>query len=231
MSYETIISATENLISELVLSDPDEANSLRGLLPLLKRVHTLCNKAALKAEARTILKAKQLIDSILKSGPQANGSLFSDLEATLSDFSDKIKGLDSEEPDGEAEIETVQQTGEGGNHDEFTELEIKLNELSMRIAGFCPSEIPDLGAMLNNLDDLINISKGIDPSTFYDISALCKKYVETMTLESMNNTGPVEEGVLLLKSVLSYLKRGEPFTFDYSDVLEMLEENLSREGC
>lgn len=229
MSYETIISITESLLSELILSDPEEPESIKGLLPILKRVHTLCYKSALKAEARTILKAKQLIDSILKSGPKVNGKLFSDLEAILSDFSDKIKELELEEPDGEAEIETVQQPGEGEKQHEFTELEIKLNQLSMLIAGFCPGEIPDLGAMLNSLNDIIDISNDIDPSTFFDISALCKKYVETMTLENMNDTEPLKEGVLLLKSIVSYLKRGEPFTFDYSDVLEMLEENLSKE--
>lgn len=111
--------------------------------------------------------------------------------------------------------------------DEYSELSIKLNELSILIAGFCPGEIPDLGLMLNNLDDLINIAKGIDPTTFYDISKRCKNYVENMILENLDDTKPVEEGVALLKSILCYLKKGEPFTFDYADVLEMLEENLS----
>ncbi|EIM64969.1 chemotaxis protein CheA [Desulfobacter postgatei] len=111
--------------------------------------------------------------------------------------------------------------------DEYSELSVKLNELSILIAGFCPGEIPDLGLMLNNLDDLINIAKGIDPATFYDISKRCKNYVEKMILKNLDDTKPVEEGVALLKSILCYLKKGEPFTFDYADVLEMLEENLS----
>lgn len=111
--------------------------------------------------------------------------------------------------------------------DEYSELSVKLNELSILIAGFCPGEIPDLGLMLNNLDDLINISKGIDPTTFYDISKRCKNYVENMILKNLDDTKPVEEGVALLKSILCYLKKGEPFTFDYADILEMLEENLS----
>jgi two-component system chemotaxis sensor kinase CheA len=113
--------------------------------------------------------------------------------------------------------------------DEYSELSVKLNELSILIAGFCPGEIPDLGLMLNNLDDLINISKGIDPTTFYDISKCCKTYVENMILKNLDDTKPVEEGVALLKSILCYLKKGEPFTFDYADILEMLEENLSRD--
>jgi two-component system chemotaxis sensor kinase CheA len=113
--------------------------------------------------------------------------------------------------------------------DEYSELSVKLNELSILIAGFCPGEIPDLGLMLNNLHDLINISKGIDPTTFYDISKRCKTYVENMILKNLDDTKPVEEGVALLKSILCYLKKGEPFTFDYADILEMLEENLSRD--
>ncbi len=50
-----------------------------------------------------------------------------------------------------------------------------------------------------------------------------------MTLENIYNTQPIEEGVVLLRSILSHWKRGEPFTFDYSDVLEMLRDNLSTE--
>ena len=229
MPYETIISTTESLISELILSDPNKPDSLRGLLPILKRIHTQCTKAALKSETKKILRARHIIDSILKSGPKINGSRFSDLERTLSDFSDQVKRLDPKESDRAPEMKITKKSGDEAQNGEYSELEIKLGELSILIAGFCPGEIPDLGLMLNNLNDLINISKRIDPTTFYDISKRCKKYVENMTLKNLDDTKPVEEVIALLKSILRYLKKGEAFTFDYSDVLEMLEENLSRD--
>lgn len=83
--------------------------------------------------------------------------------------------------------------------------------------------------MLKNLDALIETSKQIEPSTFFQISKACKAYVENMTLENMSNTKPIEEGLVLLKSILSHLKRGEPFAFDYSDVLNLLEVNFIEE--
>lgn len=229
MPYETIISTTESLISELILSDPNKPDSLKGLLPILKRIHSQCTKAALKSETKKILRARHIIDSILKSGPKINGNRFSDLERTLSDFSDQVKRLDPKESDKASEMEITKKSGDKAQNGEYSELEVKLDELSILIAGFCPGEIPDLGLMLNNLNDLINISKRIDPTTFYDISKRCKKYVENMTLKNLDDTKPVEEVIALLKSILRYLKKGEAFTFDYSDVLEMLEENLSRD--
>ncbi len=104
-----------------------------------------------------------------------------------------------------------------------------LERLSKLIGGFCPGEIPDLGAMLNSFDDLIHVSKEIEPSTFYQVSLVCKTYVENMTLENIINTKPIEEGLVLLKSILSHLKKGEAFTFDYSDVLEVLKIEFEQE--
>jgi two-component system chemotaxis sensor kinase CheA len=124
-----------------------------------------------------------------------------------------------------------QQSQDQDPNGEYEELEEKLNELSMLIAGFCPGK-DHIEKMIYNLDGLINISESIEPSTFYDISKLCKQYMENMNLSCACNTKPVEEGVVLLKSILSHLKRQEPFTFDYSDVLELLEEHLStNEPC
>nr|WP_319575047.1 chemotaxis protein CheA [uncultured Desulfobacter sp.] len=148
-------------------------------------------------------------------------------ETIISTTESLIKRLDPNVSDKAPEMEITKKTGDDVQNSEYSALEAKLNELSILIAGFCPGEIPDLGLMLNTLDDLINISKGIDPTTFYDMSKRCKKYVENMTLKDLDDTKPLEEGIALLKSILCYLKKGEAFAFDYLDVLEMLEENLS----
>lgn len=226
MSYEAIITTTEKLASEFVLSDPAEPDSIKRMLPILKRIHTQCREHNLKSETKELLRAKHLIDSILSNGSQVNGDSFSDLEIIISNFSDKINHLAQEKPDEGFEIDSSVQSVDISHDDKFMALEEKLNAFSMLIAGFCPGEVPDLGTMLKSLNDLINISQSIDPPTFYEVSKLCKEYVENMTLYNIDNTKPVEEGVVLLKSILSHLRREEPFTFDYSDVLELLKENL-----
>ncbi len=95
--------------------------------------------------------------------------------------------------------------------DEYKKLEEKLNELSMLIAGFCPGKDHDIEEMIRNLDSLINISETIEPSTFYDISKLCKQYMGNMDPNRAFNTKPVEEGIVLLKSILSHFKKKRTF--------------------
>jgi two-component system chemotaxis sensor kinase CheA len=228
MSYENIIEMTERLASELILFDPEQPDSIKTLLPILKSIHAQCKALELSSEAAQILKARHIIDSIIEGGPQVESSLLSDLDMFVSDFSAKLKHMNQKQSEASS---TPKQSQDQAPNEEYKELEKKLNELSMLIAGFCPGK-DQIEEMIYNLDGLINISESIEPSTFFDISKLCKQYMEKMNLSSVCNTKPVEEGVVLLKSILSHLKRQEPFTFDYSDVLELLEEHLStNEPC
>ncbi len=229
MPYEAIKSTAESLTSELILSDPNEPDSIKGLLPILKLAHTQCAKLALGAEASKILKAKHIIDSILKGHQNVNGSLFLELETIVSEFRATIEALESKETESSSEPGIINTSNFQSKNDEYMDLEEKLNDFSLLIAGFCPGEIPDLGSMLNKLTELVEIAINMPDSTFYDITMVCKEYVVNMTLENIYNTQPIEEGVVLLRSILSHWKRGEPFTFDYSDVLEMLRDNLSTE--
>jgi two-component system chemotaxis sensor kinase CheA len=229
MSYETIIEMTERLASELILFDPEQPDAIKTLLPILKSIHAQCKALELSSEAAQILKARHIIDSIIQSGPPVENSLLSNLDIIVSDFSAKLKNMDQKQSDASS---PAKQSNDQDPNGEYEELEEKLNALSMLIAGFCPGKDHDIEEMIHNVDGLINISEPIEPSTFYDISKLCKKYMENMDLSCACNTKPVEEGIVLLKSILSHLKRQEPFTFDYSDVLELLEEHLTRkEPC
>ena len=69
MSYENIIATTERLASELVLFDPAQADSIKTLLPILKSIHAQCKAHNLSSEAMQILKARNIIDAIIKDGP------------------------------------------------------------------------------------------------------------------------------------------------------------------
>ena len=113
--------------------------------------------------------------------------------------------------------------------DYFAKLEESLGTFSLRISRFCLGEMPDLGAIINQLDHLVAVSQEIQPTTFHEIAIACMEYAENMGLENMHNTRPIEEGLILLKSILNHLKRGEPFIFDYSDVLELLKTKFKEE--
>jgi len=227
MSYESIIETTERLASELILFDPDQPDSIKTLLPILKSIHTQCKSLDLSSEAAQILKARHIIDTILKNEPQTDGDLLSNLDMIVSDFSTRLKKRDQHKRNATSTQKHSQFNDQ--TPDEYKKLEEKLNELSMLIAGICPGKDHDIKKMIRNLDSLIDISETIEPSTFYDISKLCKQYMGNMDTNRAFNTKPVEEGIVLLKSILSHLKRKEPFAFDYSDVLELLEEHLNTE--
>ena len=223
MSYETIIEMTERLASELILFDPEQPDAIKTLLPILKSIHAQCKALELSSEAAQILKVRHIINAIIEGGPPVESSLLSNLDMIVSDFSAKLKNMDQKQSDASS---PSKQSDHQEPNSEYEELEEKLNGLSMLIAGFCPGK-EDIEEMMHNVDGLINISETIEPSTFYDISKLCKQYMENMDDSCACNTKPVEEGIVLLKSILSHLKRHEPFTFDYSDVLELLEEHLT----
>lgn len=226
MSYENIIATTERLASELILSDPAQPDSIKTLLPILKSIHAQCKAQNLLSEAAQIVKARHIVDAIIKDGPQVKSNLLSNLEMVVTDFSTKLKNM-GEKESNLLFVRNRFQSDDQTQNGEYNELERKLNELSMLIAGLCPGKDPEIKEILGNVEDLIDISANIEPSTFYDISTRCKQYMENMDLSYSCNTRPVEEGIVLLKSILSHLKRKEPFAFDYSDVLELLEEHLA----
>ncbi|WP_321494288.1 chemotaxis protein CheA [uncultured Desulfobacter sp.] len=225
MSYESIIAMTERLASELILSDADKPDSIKKMLPILKSLHTQCKEQGLHSQAEQILKAKHIIDAIVSNETEPKGPLLADLDIIVSNFSEELNTLYPTENKELVNRKALETDGQAQNG-EYKDLEAKLNELSMLIAGFCPGKEIDMEEIIHNVEDLIKRSENIQPSSFYDISNLLKKYLENMSFGSMCTTKPIEEGILLLKSILSYLKKKEPFTFDYSDVLELLEESL-----
>lgn len=229
MSNEIIKDLVEKFSCELVLADPEEPKSLSVLLPILKNIHTHCLKFSLTLEAREVIKIRNMISRSIENNSKNSIKQITALEVFISDIAKAFQSLEEKGQIGGMPGKITPENVADSTLDYFEPLEEKLDEFSRMIGGFCPEEIPDLGIMLNSLDRLIDISKEIDPPTFHQICIACKGYVEKMTLENIYNTRPIEEGVLLLKSILNHLKRGEPFAFDYSDVLELLENNFINE--
>lgn len=207
VSHE-IHSLTEKLACDFMMAVPEEPGSLSGLLPILKQLHDQCRSLKLKSEAENILKARKMINAVLsdpcesESKMTALGDLISALSFSLREMEEKKESTD------------------------FDAVKLRLDQLSELIASFCPGEIPDLGAILKNLDDLLDIPINDDPPVFHEVALACKQYVEHITLEDIYQTKPIEEGVLLLRSIMNHRKKGEEFIFDYSDVLELLNADF-----
>jgi len=234
MVSQEIQGLTEKLACDFMMANPEEPETLSGLLPVLKQIHDRCRKLKLKTEAESIQKARKMINALVSEPGEAEkrmtalGDLIASLSFSLRELEEPEAAVEEppetpEEPAPPSAIPPVTPAVDPNPvQSDFEAVEAGIEKFSSLIVSFCPGEIPDLGAMLNTLDDLLAVSKNYDPPTFHDIALACKQYVEHMTLENICETKPIEEGVVLLKSILGHLKRKEPFAFDYSDVLELL---------
>ncbi len=234
MTYEIIENLVDKLSCDFVLADPLEPKSISALLPVLKQMHVKCQELSLNIQAKEILRARKIITDILNNPKDAGenttllGKIISELSSSIyeSKGSEQTPDKTISSPAGPTPgdytpgVKTPDDT-ESDKYD-LIQLDQILKNFSNLTGKVCPGEISDIGAMINNLDELIESSEKIVPSTFYEVSIACKGYVENMTLENLHHTKPVEEGVVLLKSILRHLKEGEEFIFDYSDVLKCL---------
>ncbi|MCA1787222.1 MAG: hypothetical protein LC657_14715, partial [Desulfobacteraceae bacterium] len=232
MPYETMADLVEKFSCELVLADPEDSSTLSGLLPVLKKMHGECKNLSLHPEAGQVIRARDMITQGIAGNDTSAEQLIASLETFIKELSHAItnagqsahrsedgtpagsmeagpadttdtKGTGA--PDTPAgETDPVAGPGQEPISDYHADLETKLDELTLLIGGFCPGEIPVLGEMLNNLEGLIAVSKQITPSLFHDTATACRTYVETMTLEDISNTRPIEEGLVLLKSIASH---------------------------
>ncbi len=232
MALDDIEKLIEKLSCDLVLADPEtEPKSLSSLLPSLKDLHGNCKALTMDKEAKQVLKIKNIINSILKDPSNGAdqkmgtlGDMLTSLSFTINQSDQNQKGQNQQEQIGlQAESADDDQLSEPENTSPvFDLLENELDELSKLIASLCPGEMPDLGALITTIQRIVDKSTDIEPPTFNAIAKSCQNYVETITLEEIYNTKPVEEGLLLLRSVLTHLRKKEEFVFDYSDVLSLL---------
>jgi two-component system chemotaxis sensor kinase CheA len=231
MTYEIINDLIEKFSCELVLLDPAEPESWSVLLPMLKNLHTHCMRVSLSAEAKEIRECRNLINKIIAGNSKTNRDHLADLETLISTVSRSVRNSDPQDQNTGILEQKITDDTTNPLVDCLTQLENTLDAFNLMIGGFCPGEIPDLGAMLKSLDDLQELSKQIEPRTFNEVCLACKNYVENMALENIYNTKPVEEGWVLLKSILRHLKKGEPFVFDYADVTDLLKISFTQENA
>ncbi len=81
----------ENLIELLscnfILADPEEPETISGLLPILKQIHGNCIKQSLKDAAQKVLKARRTIDGILAGPPGDANQKMTGLSELISELS------------------------------------------------------------------------------------------------------------------------------------------------
>lgn len=221
MDIELLI---KKLSCDFVLADPNEPDSLSGLLPVLKGIHTGMVKNQLKKQAKTVLKARDSINLILKDAACDKEEKMKELEMSITDLSASVNEM--EEADRQ-DAEPIP----NDNRDPLHLLEVNLASFTAFMGTLCRDEITDLGAMIQHLEALVGVSKNIEPSTFFEVSMAAKGYAENLRLDNMDATKPIEETLVLLKSILNHLKREEAFTFDYSDVLDLLKIRFTQESA
>ncbi len=81
----------ENLIELLscnfILADPEEPETISGLLPILKQIHGNCIKQSLKDAAQKVLKARRTINGILAGPPGDANQKMTGLSELISELS------------------------------------------------------------------------------------------------------------------------------------------------
>ncbi len=204
MSYESIGKLIGKLSCDFVLADAQEPETLLCLLPVLESVHGKCIELSLDDLAEDILKAKDIINIILN-----NDSV--DVDKDMNMLDELISGLS-------VRAGAVKQCDDS----ELCMVKTNLDRFSELVGRFCPGEIMDLGAMIGIMEELIEASKGKEFIILHEVCIACRNYIENMTLRGLNNTKPIEEAIILLKSIFRHIKKQEAFVFDYSDVLELL---------
>ena len=255
MVDKNIAHLLENLSCTFLLADPQKPESVSCLLPMLKQIHSQCMKLSLNTCAKDILKARQIITAILNNeGLDVDqkmislGELISGLSSSFEVLQDstpvknqdpdlhqtQLQNQNKEQMQGQEQAAPNQPIGsdhDGTTHDEpiLDRIEVVLGQFADLVDGFCPEEIPDIGSMLNLLDDLIKASKENEFRVLHEVALACKGYVENITLEKIHHIKPIEESLILLKSILHHLKNDKIFGFDYSDVLQLLEIKFTEE--
>ncbi len=238
MDYEEMKKLVDKLSCDFVLADFKEPETLSCLLPVLKNLHGKCIQLSLNDQADDILKAKKIIKTLIKDNPADSDGKMAALGELITGLSPLVNcsGISGKQSGKEQDLTGASTASRSETsypvldnstlirtENNLEKTEKNLEKFSILTGRFCPGEIMDLGSMINILEELIDSSKGKKFLIFREVCIACKSYVENMTSQHINNTKPVEEAIVLLKSILRHIKSDKAFVFDYSDVLELLD--------
>ena len=231
MTYKIIQELVEKLSLEFVLTDLSEPETLSELLPILNEIYENSMKLSLETLSEKALSAENIVKNVALGEFSNIEKDFESLNTIISEMETLIHALKNTATETSIDTPVIDTNKKSDNGEtngiQIEKVEESLEKFSKLIAGFCPGEIPDLGAMLNVCDEVVAEAKFFYPDTFEKVVLSCKEYLTSMTLENIENTQPIEEGVTLLKALLQHMKTGKEFAFDISDVVEVLTVDFS----
>ena len=83
----------------------------------------------------------------------------------------------------------------------------------------------EMGEILNNLDMLHKAGKKNKNKELIQVTYGLREYIKKLVMGEIQDTTPISEGVLLLKSILMCMKNDKHFIFDITDVIKMLNKS------
>ena len=124
------------------------------------------------------------------------------------------------------EIQAQQAPASEAAQMDLKEIEGRLADFSQILAGLCPGETPDLGALIMTLEHLSEAAKKSQNATFSKVVASCLSYVTGISLETEDRVKPVEDARILMEAIIRHMKKGMEFTFDTEDVMAILNATM-----
>lgn len=105
----------------------------------------------------------------------------------------------------------------------FAEIEILIKRYSLLMKAIYSGQISDKVYTLEILNALFEQANLCEAGTLSIVTGSCKAYIETISLDDVDNLKPLKEALTLIKSLYSHLKSGKEFNFDISEILEQLD--------
>ncbi|MBI9089523.1 MAG: chemotaxis protein CheA [Desulfobacterium sp.] len=99
-------------------------------------------------------------------------------------------------------------------------------DLLGQINSLCMDTDPDFNTMLTTLEEMETLSSQLDAATLLQVTRAYIGHVKRMISGETRSTIPLEQGLPLLKALYRHIERGTAFSFDISDVMEVLDDSI-----
>ncbi len=99
-------------------------------------------------------------------------------------------------------------------------------DLLEQINSICMDTDPDFNTMLTTLEEMETLSSRLNAATLLQVTRAYIGHVKRMMSGETRSAIPLEQGLPLLKALYRHIERGAAFTFDISDVMEVLDDSI-----
>ncbi len=109
---------------------------------------------------------------------------------------------------------------------DIVRLQETLEALDRLRGRFCLGEKKDVEKMYKLLCVLVNTAKRLNSPDFRQVAQACRDYLLRLAKQDLKDVKPIDEALLLLKSIVLHIKIHRPFEFDYAETMDMLLTNV-----